>query len=269
MSDFEYSKKVVGNLRYRVVPDDDPNCPREDDNVCVMAAKYSWRGGWGGDRGGVGDLRQVLYHRFQRDDTQQLIAEDPVEFALAGFDRLERRGIVAAALYYRSHGCQHSISCSFGDDIDASGVAFITREQATREGIGYRWKAWARRVIEAEVEALAAYMEGDIAGYVVEEFVGDDEDDMDDDDMWEHVDSCWGFYPDAGGDHSYCEQEAQAALDAVIADRAEQGFIAGVQRAANALAERWATKMADVSKSMTGYSGITRRPEGRNVTEVL
>lgn len=70
---------------------------------------------------------------------------------------------------------------------------------------------------------------GGVVGYEVQEIDAEDAPDLDEDPngpTGEHVDSCWGFYPDKGSDafnlddsHAYAVGEAEAAALAHIAER--------------------------------------------------
>lgn len=72
-------------------------------------------------------------------------------------------------------------------------------------------------VAQGMVESWNQYFQGDVWGYVIERPLND-EADPDDDDDWELVDSCWGFYGD-----EYCWEEAQQIAKAQAeTDRQEE-----------------------------------------------
>ena len=65
-----------------------------------------------------------------------------------------------------------------------------------------------RKILQAEIDELDAYLTGDVFGYVVTRMEENDENDEDEDDVTngEAVDSCWGFY----GDIKYVMEEGRA-----------------------------------------------------------
>jgi hypothetical protein len=90
----------------------------------------------------------------------------------------------------------------------ARSVWYLTREDAAD---------WAdpRPALIAHAREYQAWTEGDVYGYVIERRVvwQRADDPTVTEDRWEDVESCWGFY---GPDHEYVEQEARAALAALL-----------------------------------------------------
>lgn len=68
-----------------------------------------------------------------------------------------------------------------GWDSGTVGLYWCTREEAEREGFSGED---AQRAILGEIETWAAYLEGNVCGYIVRDEHGDE------------IDACWGFYPD-------------------------------------------------------------------------
>ncbi len=63
------------------------------------------------------------------------------------------------------------------------GWIYCDGETIEREFNGDRERA--EKALRIDVEVYDAYISGNVYGFIVEEFDGDD---------WEEVDSCWGFY---------------------------------------------------------------------------
>jgi hypothetical protein len=87
------------------------------------------------------------------------------------------------------------------------------------------WRAWCGAPEgSADMSEYRAYCEGDVWGYVVEKRVTwhTDDPDYEDEDRWEDVDSCWGFYGSHGANGEYLESTAKEALaDAIQASHAD------------------------------------------------
>lgn len=81
------------------------------------------------------------------------------------------------------------------------GYVFVTRETARKEWgfkrMTKRNKEKLYKYIMGEVEEYAAYVSGEVYGYIIT-----------DTETGEEVDSCWGFYG-----YDYCEQQAQEIVD--------------------------------------------------------
>ena len=95
----------------------------------------------------------------------------------------------AHPIYLLDHSSLHVSLGSFGDPWDSGvgAVATITREKAEEywpdlKGDDEKLKERAYKALEAEVDEMEKYLNGDVYGYVVEDGSGDE------------TDSCWGFY---------------------------------------------------------------------------
>jgi len=98
-------------------------------------------------------------------------------------------------------------------DSGQCGIIWCTKEKARKE-----WpKASEQKALDylrGGIDALDSYFNGEVAGFIAE---GPDE---------EHIDSCWGFFPEEGrgvaGRYAYPISEAKSAIDCWVADRAQQ-----------------------------------------------
>ena len=96
----------------------------------------------------------------------------------------------------------------FSDRWDSGQVGYIyTDKKTVVETNGYirndkgkhikvtdkNWKKAAYLWMEGEVEIYDQYLQGEVYGIVTEEYNPED-------DSWEEVDSCWGFFSDKWGD---------------------------------------------------------------------
>lgn len=87
-----------------------------------------------------------------------------------------------------------------GWDSGTVGLIYCTREQVAKEWGGDLEAA--ERYLRGDVATYDAYLTGSVVGYEVETPEG------------EHVDSCWGFYPDEGPDEwAYVRSEANGAAE--------------------------------------------------------
>lgn len=104
---------------------------------------------------------------------------------------LERHYIILPLYLYDHSGL--SMSCSgFTCPWDSGQVGYIycTVQRGIDECTSIEN---ATKCLQGEVEVYAQYLQGDVYGYVVEE-CPDDPDEYGLDQVWESVDSCWGFY---------------------------------------------------------------------------
>jgi hypothetical protein len=107
------------------------------------------------------------------------------------------------------------------------GFIYVSREKV-REDFGWKRITKAREqqilaYLKAEVETYDQYLRGDVYGFIVEErpaavFDADGKTvdvDVDDDELWEQTDSCWGFYGDdpfENGMTDYIDEELHPLL---------------------------------------------------------
>lgn len=185
--------------RVRVEIDDDPQNPRDD---------YE---GWAAVLTQLGDR----YGQPDKDHDQRII--DAWEHGRAAW---KPNGVFCGT----SHDTEKveryaraylgAVAVDWWDDprSDSRVFGYITAEAAEREGIPDPAGA-----LRAELAEYAAYCEGDVYGYVIEERAhwqrtdeGHEDEERED---WQVVESVWGFYG-----WEYAEQEARRALSAYTED---------------------------------------------------
>lgn len=185
--------------RIRIEQDDSPESPREWDNLGTMVC---WNG-----RHNLGDEQP---------------SESPSEF------RSELpKDIIELPLFLFDHSGLTISTSPFHCPWDSGQVGFIYITRAkVREDFGWKRITKAReqqilKYLEGEVEVYDQFISGQVYGFIVEErpsvvFDADDEPvDLDDDELWEDIDSCWGFYGDdpfKNGISDHIEEELHPLL---------------------------------------------------------
>jgi len=136
--------------------------------------------------------------------------DDRIEAALSA-------GYVILPLYLYDHSGITMNTSGFRCGWDSGQVGWIVCDQETiaKEFDGDRDKA--KKCLQSEVEVYDHYISGNVWGFIAEERgVADDASALDDDEGWEEVDSCWGFYGDdvvANGMKCNISEEFHEALD--------------------------------------------------------
>lgn len=146
------------------------------------------------------DVYNVLYECAMKDlgydsDDAHDYAIGKVNRTVAGMiDRAFDAGFIALPLYLYDHSGITMNTGGFNCPWDSGcvGVIVCDRETIKREFNGDEEKAYA--ALRVEVETYDQYLTGDVWGFIAEEREVDDDSDLDDDEGWEHVDSCFGFY---------------------------------------------------------------------------
>lgn len=195
--------------KYEIIQDDMAESPREGDNLgTLVIASRRWS---------FGD--EKLSHNY--DSIQEAFEEHLAENDLT-IDK-----VIWLPVYGYSHGGLTINTTGFSCPWDSGklGFIYVSKEKALAEYGGKRvGKKLTERVEEClrgEIETMDQYLSGEVYGYKVLEFIGESDDDKDDEDLWEETDSCWGFY---GREH--CEKEAKFVIechkkqDAIKAEKA-------------------------------------------------
>lgn len=161
-----------GDLRLRIMYDDNPCSPREDDNLGKMVCWHP--------RYALGDKHDY---------------KTPQDFYAS--DEYKNRAVILPLRLYDHSGISMSTSTSYPyDDIwDACqvGYIFITKERIVQE-YGGAWethKAKVQEILEGEVGTYDKYLRGHVYGFVLEQIV---ECKTCKHIEYKHEDSCWGFY---------------------------------------------------------------------------
>lgn len=161
----------LGDIRIRVVREDQPESPRHDSNLAVMCC----------------------WHRRQR-------FGDPHEYAdpAAAMDDIPEASETLPLFLY-DHSGQTMNTTGFSCPWDSGQVGFIymthkrfieetgyaTDEEKKTGILGAASKEKCQDMMRGEVATYDRFLQGDIYGYIIEQCVPGD---------WETIDSCWGFY---------------------------------------------------------------------------
>lgn len=174
----------------RLFVDEDPQSPREDDNVgeiLYTSTRYN-----------LGDRRST------REEMDRIVESSdniylPVYAYIHSGTRLNTTGF----------------SCPW--DSGQCGIIWCTKERAVKEWGNKRFTKTvqdkALKCLACEIETLDQYFNGEIVGFTVEDPDGED------------IDSCWGFYPDESdklGRYNYPLSQARSAVDHWAEKRAQQ-----------------------------------------------
>ncbi len=186
--------------------------PRDWDNFGTMLAWHS--------RYTIGDAKPTdliyLTEKEAEEYGQEYLDLSQAEDARYWLQREAKAGrLIYLMLYTYEHGgitMSSQRTGQFADAFDSSCVGFIyaTREQILAEWPGRMSKGKiekALRLLEDEVKTYADYMEGNVAGYVIET-VDEARPPLDD--------SCWGYYPDHDkqNEWQFLIDECRAEIDA-------------------------------------------------------
>ena len=114
------------------------------------------------------------------------------------------------------------------------GWIYISKEDAKKE---YGWKvltakrrALVEKYLTGEVEVYDAFLRGNVYGYTIEGELSDD--------------SCWGFYPEGKNGYDYCLTEAKSIIDYEVSQK------------------EIADAHAEIEASESSWSKLARIPEG-------
>lgn len=211
---FEHAGFTVG-----LYVDEEPQTPADWDTLGTMHYfdRRDALQGW--EYGGVGDEAST---RFAEHERPGLIVR-----------WLRANGELAVLFRFEDWGSSVMRVRVLGDDEDerATGYISCSFERAAAEfseAPGGAINERARACLVSEVETWNAMLEGRVVGYVVTDAAG------------EHVDSCWGFYPDNDDDgdgYEWVRAEARGSAEAYRKIRAKRaaetvlgwGFAHGLQ----------------------------------------
>jgi hypothetical protein len=171
----------VGDLVVRIVLDEMPSDPRENDNIATL----------------------VCWHRrYDLGDRKPTEAEERA-LRKGGFKTLARYlrrtcgvqyvvpvGLIDHSGLHMYVGGGTAIGDAAGWDSGTVGFAYIDPAKAALVGATIDTVDDAVKAVAAEVEEYGQYLEGDVYGYVITQKHCD----ADDCPHAEVVDSCWGFY---------------------------------------------------------------------------
>lgn len=169
-------EKKIGDYLIKIFPDEQPESPRNWDNLTKMVCFHSRY-----DLGDKHDYNHGDYNGWDEMEADIIRNEKPV---------------VIKPLYLYDHSGITISTSSFNDRWDSGriGFIFVTRENALKEygkkRITPAIKEKAEKVLDGEVETYDQYLRGDVYGYKVYKVSTCDEGHNHEEEM----DSCWGFY---------------------------------------------------------------------------
>jgi hypothetical protein len=174
--------KTIGKYKIEIIPDEDAQNPRHDDNLGTMVCFHR--------RYNLGDK-----HNFSDgDDLNDFLSRNKTKIGV----------ILPLYLYDHSGITMNTTGFSCGWDSGQVGIIFITKAKIREE---YSCMRISKKLIErvtkylvGEVETYDQYLTGDVYGFRIT-----------DTDTEEEIDSCWGFYGD-----EYCMNEAVSIVDFMI-----------------------------------------------------
>lgn len=177
----EIESFTVGTKTVKILADENPESPRNDDNLGVVVAFHR--------RYDLGDKDHGI-------KSGNFNGWDEMEAHL----RKEKDAAIILPIYMYDHSgitiSTKPFSCPW--DSGRLGLIYVTNDSLRAEygvkRIGAATLRKATAVLEGEIETYDQFLRGDIYGYVVEDADG------------KELDSCWGFY---GLD--YCREEAKSA----------------------------------------------------------
>jgi hypothetical protein len=172
----------------KIVPDDDPQNPREDtDPVGTMVCFHG--------RYNLGDKHDYKQNQFGSwsELEQQILRDHP--------------GAIVLPLYLYDHSgitiSTAPFSCLW--DSGQIGWIFCTKEKAVEEWgkkiCTAKVRAKAEKYLEGEVKVYDQYLTGDVYGYQIYDGDGG-------------LDSCWGFFGE-----EYCKEAAEGSADWYAGER--------------------------------------------------
>lgn len=182
MSDDVLATTDDGRFRVRLVPDEAPENPRNDQDTCVHVITI--------------DTHHGKYHPVDEDGGPLAAAWEFYGWnRWGGIDNFTRY----AAIYH------NAIVLESNPHDGPRSLWYMTGEEAIALDCGLLTEGY----IEAEMEEYEAWASGDVWRFIVEQRVGWTRDDDPDESMdtWEHVDSRSGFYGS-----TYARQQARDAL---------------------------------------------------------
>jgi|PlaIllAssembly_1097288.scaffolds.fasta_scaffold13628_6 hypothetical protein len=176
--------KVIGKYKISIYPDEDPQNPREWDNLGTMVCFSR--------RHSLGDK-----HNFDFEEAKQF---------------MRSKNIIVLPLYLLDHSGITMNTTGFSCPWDSGQVGWIYIEKSKVRS-EYGWKRITkdrekkiREYLRSEVEEYDKYISGDCYGYKITLVDRDDPDEE-----LEEVDSCWGFFGE-----ECCMKEAESVVQAII-----------------------------------------------------
>jgi hypothetical protein len=192
-------------LSYRIEQDEDPQSPRDWDNLGTMHCWHS-RYNLGDEQHAKGTSEEFFTDLGEFNEDYSWTDEQYHFHRAAAVKRAIKENIYLPLYLYDHSGITiNTTGFSCGWDSGQVGWIVVSIEDIKKE---YNWKVLTKKrrkqiekYLSGEVETYDQYLTGDVWGYIIEDENGDQSD----------YDSCCGFYGE-----EYCKEEAQAALSSEI-----------------------------------------------------
>lgn len=161
-------EKVIGKYTVKVVRDDNPISPREDDNLGKMVCFHK--------RYNLGDKHDYNFHNYDSWDKMKssIIRDENVSVILPLY------------LYDHSGITMNTTGFSCPWDSGQVGFVFVSKNDVHKEygvkRISKKLREKVTKLLIGEVDTYDKYLTGDVYGYEIT----DENDDV--------IESCWGFY---------------------------------------------------------------------------
>jgi hypothetical protein len=194
---------TFGNYRIRVMADDNPESPREWDNLGTMVC---WHGRYNlGDVDGAKEYNDPIDFFYELsgleiepDDGLGNFTDDQKERI---YDEAYRKNIILPLYLYDHSGItMNTTGFSCGWDSGQVGYIYVSlekvREEYSCKRVSKKMRERIEKYLTGEVETYDMFLRGDVYGFSV---VREDEDGEEVD-----IDSCWGFY---GYDDPYMTED--------------------------------------------------------------
>jgi len=200
----------------KILPDEDPESPREWDNLGTMVCAHS-RYNLGDEQSptgsGLGDRMNLLYDKCpaqleklieryngQKDPQYDFLLDIGEEWLARSieenpdpFQKLYNQHFLELPLYLYDHSGITMKTSPFSCGWDSGQVGFI---YISKDKIRGKWEEKIYEYLKSEVKTYDQYLTGDVYGFVIEDQDGD------------VIDSCWGFYGE-----EYAREEVQSIVD--------------------------------------------------------
>ena len=199
MSDVLETIEFKHGVVARIFADEDPQNPRENDNVGVMVC---WHRRYNlGDKHGFKSPRDLWLRLAGADGDDERTTDDLQTAA-------EARGYVILPLYLFVHGGITMATSPFRCPWDSGQVGWIYAgpEEAKKIGVSVED---IRQCLESEVAEYDQFIKGDVYGVVIETPDGT-------------ADSCWGFFG-----YDYAKEEAARMASYYVKKYADETRMAG------------------------------------------
>ncbi len=218
-------------FRVRIEQDQDASNPRKEwDHVGTMVC---WHRRYNlGDDQPSEDAGEYLLGLA----SDKVSGKYPEALLIKNREKILHKHYVILPLYLYDHSGITMSCSSFSCPWDSGQVGFIycDLKKALEELVPKGCKSWddvcsatehrpsmtvreiTEKYLRGEVEEYDQYLTGDVHGYIVESFDPEDYDDEEDDDHWQHEDSCWGFFGE-----EYCRKEGESIKESYEKKEAE------------------------------------------------